>query len=68
MIYNKFEKGDRSPSDNYRAINLLNNTYKIYSKIVTGHIKVIAEAILLEEQSGFRMGKLCIGNVKHLNK
>ena len=37
--------------------------YKIYAKIITQRFKTISEAILLEEQNGFRTGRSCIDNV-----
>jgi hypothetical protein len=37
--------------------------YKIYAKIITQRFKTILEAILLEEQNGFRTGRSCIDNV-----
>jgi hypothetical protein len=41
----------------------LNSGYKIYGKIITQRFKTISEAILLEEQNGFKRGKSCIDNV-----
>jgi len=38
--------------------------YKIYGKIITQCFKTrISEAILFEEQNGFRIGRSCVGNV-----
>ena len=48
---------------NYRGITNLNSGYKIYGKIITQRFKTISEAILLEEQNGFRIGRSCIDNV-----
>ena len=42
---------------------LKSNGYKIYAKIITQHFKTISEAILLEEQNGFNIGRSCIDNV-----
>ena len=50
-------------TSNYRGITLLNSGYKIYAKIITQGFKTISEAILLEEQNGFRIGRSCIDNV-----
>jgi sorting nexin-29 len=58
-----FKKGKRDDCSNYRGISLLNSGYKIYAKIITQHLKTISEAILLEEQNGFRRGRSCIDNV-----
>jgi len=46
-------------------MSLLNSGYKTCAKIITPCFKTtsILEAILLEEQSGFRIGRSCIDNV-----
>jgi len=59
-LFKKYKCDDCS---NYRGINLLNNGYKIYAKIIMQHFTTISEAILLEEQNGFRIGRSCIDNV-----
>jgi sorting nexin-29 len=58
-----FKKGKRDDCSNYRGISILNSGYNIYAKIITQRLKTISEAILLEEQSGFRRGRSCIDNV-----
>jgi len=58
-----FKKGKRDDCLNYRGISLLNSGYKIYGKIITQRFKTVSEAILLEEQNGFRIGRSCIDNV-----
>jgi len=58
-----FKKGKCDECLNYRGISLLNNGYKIYAKIITQHFKTILEAILLEEQNAYRIGRSCIDNV-----
>lgn len=58
-----FKKGDKSKCENYRGISLLNAAYKIYSKIITERLKPISEAIIMEEQAGFRKGRSCIDNI-----
>jgi len=57
------QKGKRDNCSNYSRISLLNGGYKIYAKIITQRFKTISEAILLEEQNGFRIGRSCIDNV-----
>jgi len=47
-------------TSNYRGVSLLNSGYKIYGRIITQRFKTISEAILLEEQNGFRIGRLYI--------
>ena len=44
-------------------VSVLNSGYKIYAKIITQRFKTISEAILLEEQNGFRTIRSCIDNV-----
>jgi len=58
-----FKKVKRDECSNYRGISLLNSGYKIYGKVITQLFKTILEAILLEEQNGFRTGRSCIDNV-----
>ena len=58
-----FKKDKRDDFSNNRGISLLNSGYKIYGRIITQRFTTISEAILLEEQNGFRMGRSCIDNV-----
>ena len=63
-----FKRGQRNNCDHYRGISLLNTGYKIYSKIITRRLRNIIEAIILEEQSGFRQNRSCIDNVFSLQQ
>ena len=54
IIYPIFKKGNRHECRNYRGINLMNSAYKIHAKFLTKRINIINEALLKEEQSGFR--------------
>ena len=54
------KKGDRNNPDNYRGNSLLNTGYEIYSKIIAKRLTVITEALLLEEQNGFKKGRSCV--------
>jgi sorting nexin-29 len=56
------KRDKRNDCSNYRSISLLNSSYKIYAIIITERFKTISEAILLEEQNGFRRGRSCIDN------
>jgi len=38
----------------------LNTGYKIYSKLITKRLTVIADVLLLEEQNGCRKGRACM--------
>jgi len=42
------------------GISLLNTEYKIYTKIFAKRLTVTAEALLLEEQNGFRKDRSCM--------
>jgi len=54
-----FKKGKRDECSNYRGISLSYSGYKI----IIQRFKTILEAMLLEEQNGFRIGRSCIDNV-----
>jgi hypothetical protein len=45
--------GNRKDCGNYRGISLLNSGYKIYDKIITQRLNIIAETLLHEGQNGF---------------
>jgi hypothetical protein len=44
---------------NYQSIYLLNTGYKLDTKVINESLKIIAEALLLEDQSGFRKQRSC---------
>jgi len=58
-----FKRDKHDECSNYRGISLLNSGYRIHGMIITQHFRTILEAILLEEQNGFRIGRSCIDNV-----
>ena len=58
-----FKKGKRDDCSNYRGICILSSGYKIWAKITTQCFKTVLEAILLEEENGFRIDRSCIDNV-----
>lgn len=58
-----FKKGDKKNCENYRGISLLCTMYKVYARIVNARIKAISEALLGEEQNGFRKGRSTSDNV-----
>jgi len=58
-----FKRLKRDDCSNYRDTSLLYSGYKIHAKIITQRFKTISEAVLLEEQNGFRIGRSCIDKV-----
>ena len=52
-----FKKGDKTERNNYRPISLLSHSYKIIAKILQKRLELKEEAILNEEQAGFRTGR-----------
>jgi hypothetical protein len=67
-VISLFKKGDRNKCADYQGISLLNSAYKVHSKIINERVKSIAEALLEEEQSGFRKGRSCNDNIFILKK
>jgi hypothetical protein len=65
IITSLFKQGARLTCENYGGLSLLNTSYKVYSKILSNRLKVIADKLLLEEQSGFREGRSSIDDVSH---
>jgi Reverse transcriptase (RNA-dependent DNA polymerase). len=51
--------GNRHECENYRGIHLLNSAHKMYAKLITKRINILNEALLIEEQCGFRRGRSC---------
>ena len=49
-----FKKRDKTNPGNYRGFYLLCSAHKIYANIISRRLSNITEAILHEEQSGFR--------------
>ena len=54
------KKGDLKSCDNWRGISLLEDTGKVFGRILNGRLQMIAEKILPESQCGFRVGRGCV--------
>ena len=59
LIVPLHKKGSRSECDNYRGIALLSIPGKVFARVLLNRIKPRAEALLRENQSGFRKGRGC---------
>ena len=58
-----YKKGCRTECGNYRGISLLSVVGKIYARIVSDRLKVLTNALVMDEQEGFRAGRGCIDQV-----
>ena len=58
-----YKKGSRTDCGNYRGISLLSVVGKIYARIVSDRLKVLTNALVMDEQGGFRAGRGCIDQV-----
>ena len=58
-----YKKGCRTECSNYRGISLLSVVGKIYARIVSDRLKVLTNALVMDEQGGFRTGRGCIDQV-----
>jgi sorting nexin-29 len=63
-----YKKGDRIKCENYRGITLLNNAYKVFSKILCERLRPKMEEILGECQTGFGEGKGPIDQIRNLRQ
>ena len=57
------KKGDVTKCENYRTISLINHSSKILLEIIRSRMKLYVEAILAEEQAGFRSGRSTVEQV-----
>ena len=60
MHYKKKSKDDRA---NYRALGLLNHSYKIFVMVILGRILPFVTEHLSDTQAGFRKGRGCRDNI-----
>ena len=57
------KKGDITKCENYRTICLINHSSKLLVEIIRSRMKPYVEAILAEEQAGFRPGRSTVEQV-----
>ena len=57
------KKGDITKCENYGTISLINHSSKILLEIIRSRMKPYVEAILAEEQAGFRPGRSTVEQV-----
>ena len=60
------KKGNLKKCQNYRTISLISHPSKILLKIILNRLQPQAEAILAEEQAGFRKGRSCAEQIFNL--
>ena len=59
LIVPLYKKGDPNNIDNYRGISLLSLPGKIFAILLKKRVQTWDEAMLMEEQCGFRTGRSC---------
>ena len=57
LIVTIYKKGDKTNCGNYRGISLLCTAGKIFSKLLLNRLKILAERVLPDSQSGFRSNR-----------
>ncbi|XP_037780209.1 craniofacial development protein 2-like [Penaeus monodon] len=62
------KKGDQTNISNYRPISLLNNIYKLFTKIITNRIAKTLDENQPREQAGFRKGFSTIDHLHSVNQ
>ena len=62
------KKGDQKNISNYRPISLLNNIYKLFTKIITNRITRTLDENQPREQAGFRRGFSTIDHLHAVNQ
>ena len=62
------KKGDQKNISNYRPISLLNNIYKLFTKIITNRITRTVDENQPREQAGFRRGFSTIDHLHAVNQ
>eukprot|EP00794_Sanderia_malayensis_P009660 gene9660-biopygen7980 len=60
------KKGDLKKCTNYRTISLISHPSKVLLKVISNRLKMRAEAILAEEQAGFRRGRSTVEQIANV--
>ena len=58
-----YKKGSRAECGNYRGIRLLSVVGKIYARVVCDRLRLITDAVLMDEQGGFRVRRGCVDQI-----
>ena len=58
-----YKKGSRDECGNYRGISLLSVVGKIYARVVCDRLRVLTDAVLMDEQGGFRVHRGCVDQI-----
>ena len=58
-----YKKGSRAECSNYRGISLLSVVGKIYARVVCDRLRLITDAVLMDEQGGFRVRRGCVDQI-----
>ena len=58
-----YKKGSRDECGNYRGISLLSVVGKIYARVVCDSLRVLIDAVLMDEQGGFRARRGCVNQI-----
>ena len=53
----------RTECGNYRGIRLLSVVGKIYARVVCDRLRLITDAVLMDEQGGFRVRRRCVDQI-----
>ena len=58
-----YKKGSRDECGNYRGISLLSVVGKIYARVVCDRLRLLTDAVLMDEQGGFRVRRGCVDQI-----
>jgi hypothetical protein len=62
------KKGDRSSMNNYRGISLMSCWAKLYNRLLLNRLRPVVDAILRNNQAGFRPGRSTIEQINALRR